>query len=101
MICHAHRRFRLALGARQSPHGRALFYNAAMPFALIIVIGWLYVTILIAANEPSLVAGIISFLFYGALPCGLIIYFSGAKVRRQRRQYREMMAEKARHDGNS
>jgi hypothetical protein len=89
------------LKARQSPYGRTLFYNAAMPYALIIVIGWLYVTILVAANETGFVAGIVSFLFYGALPCGLIIYFSGAKVRRQRRQYREMMAEKARRDENS
>lgn len=58
-----------------------------MSLALIIVIGWLYVTILIAAHEPSIVAGIVSFLFYGALPCGLILYFSGSKVRRQRRAF--------------
>jgi hypothetical protein len=38
------------------------------------------------------VAGIISFLFYGALPCGLIIYFAGSKVRRQRRAYLEQRA---------
>lgn len=60
-----------------------------MSLALIIVIGWLYVTLLVAANEPTVVAGIISFLFYGALPCGLIIYFAGSKVRRQRRAYLE------------
>lgn len=72
-----------------------------MPFALIIVIGWLYVTILVAANEASIVAGIISFLFYGALPCGLILYFAGGKVRRERRKYREMMAEKARREAET
>lgn len=77
-----------------------MFYNAAMPYALIIVIGWLYATILVAANETGFVAGIVSFLFYGALPCGLIIYFSGTKLRRQRRQYREMMAEKAGQDSD-
>lgn len=63
-----------------------------MSLSLIIVIGWLYVTLLIAANEPTAVAGIISFLFYGALPCGLILYFAGSKVRRQRARYREAMA---------
>lgn len=63
-----------------------------MPLALIIVIGWLYVTVLIAVNEASVFAGIVSFLFYGALPCGLILYFAGAKVRRQRRRYRESLA---------
>lgn len=65
-----------------------------MPFAMIIVIGWLYVTILIAANELSLVAGIFSFLFYGALPCALILYFSASRIRRERRKYREIMAER-------
>ena len=34
----------------------------------IVAIGWLYVTLLIAVNEPSVVAGIISFLFYGLMP---------------------------------
>lgn len=66
-----------------------------MSLALIIVIGWLYVTLLVAANEATLVAGMISFLFYGALPCGLILYFAGSKVRRQRQQYREQQARKA------
>lgn len=65
-----------------------------MPFAMIIVIGWLYVTILIAANEPSVVAGIVSFAFYGALPCGLILYFAGSKIRRQRRRHRELLADR-------
>lgn len=65
-----------------------------MSLALIIVIGWLYVTLLVAANEATLVAGMISFLFYGALPCGLILYFASSKVRRQRQQYREQQASK-------
>lgn len=69
-----------------------------MPLTLIIVIGWLYVTVLVAANEPSIIGGIVSFLFYGALPCGLLIYFSGSKIRRQRQQYREMMAERQAND---
>jgi hypothetical protein len=55
----------------------------------IIAIGWLYVTILVAANEASLVAGIISFIFYGLLPCSILLWMSGSKVRRQRRAYRE------------
>lgn len=55
----------------------------------IIAIGWLYVTLLVAANEGSIVAGIISFTFYGLLPCGLLLWMSGTKVRRQRRAYLE------------
>ena len=67
-----------------------------MSLILIIVIGWLYVTVLIAANEPTVVSGIISFLFYGALPCSLLLYFAGSKVRRERRRFKELMAEKNR-----
>lgn len=63
-----------------------------MPLAMIIVIGWIYVTLLVAANEPTVVAGILSFLFYGALPCSLVVYFAGSRVRRERRKYREQMA---------
>ena len=55
----------------------------------IIAIGWLYVTLLVAANEPTVVAGIISFLFYGLLPSGLLLWISGSKVRRQRRRFLE------------
>lgn len=58
----------------------------------IIAIGWLYVTLLVAVNEASVIAGIVSFLFYGLLPCGLLLWISGSKVRRQRRAYRERLA---------
>ncbi|WP_371322982.1 hypothetical protein VX159_11230 [Dechloromonas sp. ZY10] len=66
-----------------------------MHLSLIIVIGWLYVTLLVAANEPTLIAGIVSFLFYGALPCGLILYFAGSRIRRERRRHRELQAAAA------
>lgn len=71
-----------------------LFLQCRMPFAIIIVIGWLYVTLLAAFTESSVVAGFLSFLFSGLLPCGLILYFAGSKIRRQRRRYREMIAER-------
>lgn len=64
----------------------------------IIAIGWLYVTLLVAANEPTLVSGIISFLFYGLLPTALLLWFSGSKVRRQRRAYRESLADQRTND---
>lgn len=66
----------------------------------IIAIGWLYVTLLIAFNEASVIAGTISFLFYGLLPCGLLLWMSGSKVRRQRRRYRELLADQVLHDTN-
>jgi len=66
----------------------------------IIAIGWLYVTLLIAFNEASVASGVISFLFYGLLPCGLLLWMSGSKVRRQRQRYRELLANQALHDAD-
>lgn len=64
----------------------------------IIAIGWLYVTLIVAFNESGVFAGAISFLFYGLLPCGLMLWFSGSKVRRQRRAHRERLLAHQRLD---
>jgi len=64
----------------------------------IIAIGWLYVTLLVAANEPSVIAGIISFLFYGLMPCSLLLWLGGSRVRRQRRRHRELLANQRLND---
>jgi hypothetical protein len=66
----------------------------------IIAIGWLYVTVLVALNEPSVVAGIISFLFYGLLPCGLLLWLGGSRMRRQRRRHRELLANQRPSDND-
>ena len=66
----------------------------------IIAIGWLYVTVLVALNEPSVVSGIISFLFYGLLPCGLLLWMAGSKVRRQRRRHQELLADQRADTGD-
>jgi hypothetical protein len=73
------------------PSGTVSMHNYGM---YIIVIGWLYVTLLVAANEGSIVAGGLSFLFYGLLPCGLLLWISGSKIRRQRNAYREQQASR-------
>ncbi len=66
----------------------------------IIAIGWLYVTILVALNEPTIVSGIISFLIYGLLPCGLLLWMAGSKVRRQRRRHQELLADQSANTDN-
>ena len=66
----------------------------------IVVIGWLYVTLLVAATEPSVISGIISFSFYGALPCALFIWLGGRKRRRQRRAQQESLANQNLGDGD-
>jgi choline-glycine betaine transporter len=70
-------------------------HNYAM---YIVAIGWLYVTVLVALNETSIVAGIASFLVYGLLPCGLLLWLGGSRARRQRQRYRELLASQRADD---
>jgi hypothetical protein len=48
----------------------------------IVAIAWLYVTILMAATEPSLVGGILTFALYGLGPLALFLYVFGRRRRR-------------------
>jgi hypothetical protein len=48
----------------------------------IIAIAWLYVTVLMAATEKTITAGILTFTFYGLLPCALLLWLLGVKHRR-------------------
>jgi hypothetical protein len=54
----------------------------------IVAIGWMYVVTLMAATETSVVAGLMTFLFYGMLPLSLVFYLTGA-WRRGRARKRE------------
>jgi hypothetical protein len=55
----------------------------------IVAIAWLYVTLLMAATEPNLVAGLLSFTFYGLLPLALLLWLFGVPARRRRALARE------------
>lgn len=50
----------------------------------IIAIGWLYVTVLMALTETSIIAGILTLLFYGLLPIALLLWLFGGPARRRR-----------------
>lgn len=66
----------------------------------IIVIAWMYVVILMAATEKSLTAGLLTFVFYGALPCALFLWILGAKHRRHH-QYKQLLEERMRNPDSS
>jgi len=51
----------------------------------IITIAWLYVTFLMAATEPSVTASILTFFFYGLLPCGLLMWILGTSQRKHKK----------------
>ena len=51
----------------------------------IVVVAWVYVVGLIAVSQPSVVAGIMTFLGYCVLPLSILLYLTGGKARRARR----------------
>lgn len=55
----------------------------------VIAIGWLYVTLLMAATEANLVAGVLTFVLYGIAPLALLLWLSGTPQRRRNRLSRE------------
>jgi hypothetical protein len=52
---------------------------------LLIAVAWIYVVALMALTEPTVVAGIMTFLMYCVLPLGILIYITGGGRRRRRR----------------
>jgi len=52
----------------------------------IVAIAWLYVAILMAVTETSIVAGVATFFFYGLAPLLLFWWVVGAPTRKRRKQ---------------
>jgi hypothetical protein len=52
----------------------------------IVAIGWIYVVGLMAATEPTVFAGIMTFFGYCVLPLSFVFYLTGGKRRRARRE---------------
>ena len=51
----------------------------------IIAIGWLWVAFMMAITQKTIVSGVSTFVFYGLLPCALLIYLLTTPARRKRR----------------
>lgn len=58
----------------------------------IVAIGWIYVVGLMALTEPSVVAGVMTFVGYCVLPLSIVFYITGGKRRRQRQATRDSAA---------
>lgn len=56
----------------------------------IIAIAWMYVVVLMAATEKSITAGLLTFVFYGLLPCALLMWLLGVKHRRHQHNEQSM-----------
>lgn len=55
----------------------------------IIAIAWIYVALMMAITEASIVAGLMTFLFYGVLPVSIIVYVMGTGGRKRKRRAQE------------
>jgi hypothetical protein len=65
----------------------------------IVAIAWLYVALMMSITERSVVAGVLTFVFYGLAPCALVLWLFGGPVRAATRRQRE--AERARQQALS
>ncbi|MDP2135205.1 MAG: hypothetical protein Q8J99_16510 [Sulfuritalea sp.] len=57
----------------------------------VIAIGWLYVTLLMAATETNITAGVLTFVLYGLAPLALLLWLLGTPQRRRQRLSREKL----------
>ena len=62
----------------------------------IIAIAWLYVTVLMAATEKTITSGLLTFVFYGLLPCALLLWILGVKHRRHIKNKQALLEEELR-----
>ncbi len=59
----------------------------------IVAIAWMYVTILMAATQDSFLAGFATLVFYGILPCTVLMFVLMAPTRARRKKAQAMLAK--------
>ncbi len=59
----------------------------------IIAIAWLYLVTLMAATETSITAGLLTFFFYGLMPCALLLWILGVKHRRHMQAKKNLLQD--------
>ncbi len=66
----------------------------------IVAVAWVYVIALLALTQPSVVAGIMTFLGYCVLPLSILFYITGGKARRARAAARARSTSSASKDSS-
>ena len=59
----------------------------------IIAIAWLYLVTLMAATETTITAGLLTFFFYGLMPCALLLWLLGVKHRRHMQAKKNLLQD--------
>jgi hypothetical protein len=52
----------------------------------IVAIAWMYVVVLMAATQPTVLAALGTVVFYGVIPCGVLMYIIMAPTRARRKK---------------
>jgi chorismate-pyruvate lyase len=65
----------------------------------VVLIAWLYVVVMISVVSDSLLKGIVRFLFLGAIPLGLWMWFNLQRRRRQLEAAQNEATQAEREDG--
>jgi hypothetical protein len=62
---------------------------------LIVALAWIYVVLLMSLTEPTVVAGVMTFLLYCLVPLTILLYVTGGfrRIGRRRKARRERQAE--------
>jgi hypothetical protein len=55
-------------------------------YLYLVAIGWVYVVLLMAMTETSIVAGVMTFALYCVFPLSVILYVMGSPQRKRKRQ---------------
>jgi hypothetical protein len=67
-------------------------------YLYIIAIGWAYVVLMMAVTAKSFIAGVLTFVFYGLLPLGIVFYITLKQLRRSRMAAQERLGQPDRAD---
>lgn len=66
-----------------------------MPFLYLIAIAWIYVVLYMSITESSVVAGIMTFIFYCVIPLSLVIYVLRSPARKRQIKVQEAAKRQA------
>jgi hypothetical protein len=58
-----------------------------------IAIGWLWVVFMMAISEKNIVSGAMTFIFYGLVPCAVLLYLLNKQAGRRRLHQAQMRAQ--------
>lgn len=62
------------------------FTGVTLAAMYLIAIPWLYVALLAAVADETVVGGVLTFIFYGLAPLALVLWLFGSPLRRRRQR---------------